>query len=216
MQRANRNRSPSVTEHVRNAETHLANGDLRAALADLDLALLATPDDPVVRWLRGRSLSMLGRDEAALVELDAAIDLEPGLVDAWLDRSAIHLDRSVWWAAESDASRALELDAASGSAYRIRGIARYKLASLVAAAEDLNRALQHQPDDPLAHYWHGLALRDAGDNRAAIAHFDAAIRLNDRYTEAYVARGKAHSNLGDMVAARSDWAIAAQMLHHSH
>ena len=43
-----------------------------------------------------------------------------------------------------------------------------------------------------------------------------AIALNDRYTEAYVARGKAHSNLGDMVAARSDWAVAAQMLHQSH
>ena len=73
-----------------------------------------------------------------------------------------------------------------------------------------------EPDDPSAHYWRGLALRDAGDNHAALAAFDAAIRLNERYTEAYVARGKAHSNLGDMAAARSDWAIAAQMLHHSH
>ena len=51
---------------------------------------------------------------------------------------------------------------------------------------------------------------------AALAAFDAAIRLNERYTEAYVARGKAHSNLGDLAAARSDWAIAAQLLHHSH
>ena len=49
MQRADRNRSPSVTEHVRNAETLLADGDPQAALADLDLAFLATPDDPIVR-----------------------------------------------------------------------------------------------------------------------------------------------------------------------
>ena len=53
-------------------------------------------------------------------------------------------------------------------------------------------------------------------NHNAVTEFDAAIRLNDRYAEAYVARGKAHSNLGNMIEARSDWAIAAQMLHHSH
>ena len=216
MQRADRNRSPSVTEHVRNAETRLADGDPHAALAYLDIAFLATPDDPVVRWLRGRSLSMLGRRDAALAEIDAAIALNPNLADAWLDRSAIHLERSDWSAAESDASRALELNSSLPCAWRTRGIARYKLGSLVAAAADLNRALDRAPDDPLAHYWRGLARRDAGNNRAAIADFNAAIKLNERYTEAYVARGKAHSNLGDMAAARSDWAIAAQMLHQSH
>lgn len=216
MQRADRNRSLSVTEHVRSAETHLANGNPRAALADLDLAFLATPDDPVVRWLRGRSLSMLGRTEAAMAELDAAIALDPSIPEAWFDRSAIHLDRSAWSAAESDASRALELDDAPPRAWRTRGIARYKLGCLVEAAADLSQSLHHEPNDPLAHYWLGLSLRDAGDNRAAVAHFDTAIRLNERYTEAYVARGKAHSNLGDMPAARSDWTIAAQMLHHSH
>ena len=216
MQRTDRNRSQSVTEHVRSAEAHLASGDPRAALADLDLAFLATPNDALVRWLRGRSLSMLGRAEAALAELDAAISLDENMAEAWLDRSAIHLDRSDWSAAESDASRALELDDALAHAWRTRGIARYQLGCLVDAAEDLSRALHYETDDPYPHYWYGLALRDAGDNRAAVAHFDAAIRLNDHYTEAYVARGKAHSNLGDMAAARSDWTIAAQMLHQSH
>ena len=216
MQRADRNRFPSASEHVRNAEKHLANDDPRAALADLDLAFLATPDEPVVRWLRGRSLSMLGRAEAALTELDAAIALAPNIAEAWLDRSVIHLDRSDWPAAETDASQALALNDALARAWRTRGIARYKLGSLVPAAADLDRALDQEPNDPVSHYWYGMARRDAGDNRAAVAYFDAAIRLNDRYTEAYVARGKAHSNLGDMAAARSDWAIAAQMLHQSH
>ncbi len=216
MQRADRKLASTVAQHVQCAEAHLADGDPRTALADLDLGFLATPDDPVVRWLRGRSLSMLGRAEAAKAELDAAIALDPNMTDAWLDRSALHLDRSDWSAAASDCSRALELNGALPRAWRTRGIARYKLGCLAEAAEDLNRALQHQPDDPLAHYWRGLALRDTGNDRAAVAHFDAAIALNDNYTEAYVARGKAHANLRDMVSARSDWAIAAQMLHHSH
>ena len=180
MQRADPNRFPSASEHVRNAETHLANDDPRAALADLDLAFLATPDDPVVRWLRGRSLSMLGRAEGALAELDAAITLTPNMAQAWLDRSVIHLDRSDWPAAESDASQALALDDALARAWRTRGIARYKLGYLIDAAADLNRALDQEPNNPVSHYWHGMARRAVGDNRAAITDFDAAIRLNDR------------------------------------
>ena len=216
MQRANRNLPPSTEEHVRSAETHLAGGDPRAALADLDLALLAAPDDPYLRLLRSRCLVMLGRTEAALAELDAAIGLDVTIADAWLERAIIHLDRSDWSTAERDSARALALDDTLARAWRTRGIARYRLGSLAEAARDLHRSLTHEPDDPSARYWRGLALRDAGDNHTAIAEFNAAIRLNDRYTEAYVARGKAHANLGDLTAARSDWAIAAQMLHHSH
>ena len=216
MQCAEQNRSSSVAEHVRSAEAHLAGGEPRDALADLDLAFLVKPDDPVVRLLRGRALAMLGRSGAALSELDAAIALDSSMAEARVERAAIYLDRSDWVSAESDCSRALELGDAQPLALRIRGIARYRLRCLVTAAEDLGRYLDYEPADPHAHYWRGLALRDAGDNDAAVAEFDTAIRINDHYTEAYVARGKAHSNLGDMVAARSDWAIAAQMLHHSH
>lgn len=216
MQRAEQNRSPSVEQHLRNAETYLADGDHRSALADLDLAFLTAPDDPAVRLLRGRTLSMLGRDGAALAELDAAIALDSAMADAWVERATIYLGRSDWLTAESDCSRALELDAGLVRASHLRGIARYRQGSLADAAEDLRRALDREPNDPSAHYWRGLALRDSGDNHAAVAAFDDAIRLNERYAEAYVARGKTHSNLGDMTAARSDWAIAAQMLHHSH
>ncbi len=216
MQRAEQNHSSSVEQHLRSAEAYLVDGDHRSALTDLDLAFLAAPDDSTVRLLRGRTLSMLGRDGAALAELDAAIALDSAMADAWVERAAIYLGHSDWSTAESNCSRALELDASLARASRIRGISRYRLGSLADAAEDLRRALDREPNDPSARYWRGLALRDAGDNWAAVAEFDAAIRLNYHYTEAYVARGKAHANLGDMAAARSDWAIAAQMLHHSH
>ncbi len=216
MQRADRNLVRSVAQHVQSAEAHLVDGDPHTALADLDLAFLIGQDDPVVRLLRGRTLSMLGRGDAALAELNAALALDPTMADAWLERGTLHLDSSNWSPAESDCSRALELDGTLARAWRSRGIARYKLGSMAEAAEDLNRSLTGDPEDSSAHYWQGMALRDAGHNRNAVAAFDAAIRINDRYVEAYVARGKAHSNLGDMAAARSDWAIAARMLHHSH
>ena len=84
------------------------------------------------------------------------------------------------------------------------------------AVGDLSQALALWPGDAECHYRRGLALRDAGHNRRAVSDFTAAIGLHDRFTEAYVARGKAHSNLGDIASARSDWAVAAQMLHQSH
>ena len=216
MQRANQHISPPVDQYVHSAKTHLRDGNPGAALADIDLAFLAAPENPAVRLLRGRALSTLGRTEAALVELNGATALDPNLAEAWLERSAIHLGRSDWRAAEADATRALELDPELPGGWSTRGIARYRLGLPREAAEDLNECLIRERDDPSVHYWRGLVLRDMGDNHAAVTEFDAAIRLNDRYAEAYVARGKAYSNLDNMVAARSDWAIAAQMLHHSH
>ena len=216
MQRTDRNPIPAVAEHVRSAKAHVADGNHQAALADLDLAFLIAPGDPVIHFLRGQSLSMLGRTEAALDQFDAAIERDPSIADACLERAAIHLDLSDYSRADSDCSRALELDGTLARAWSIRGTARYKLGRFDAAAADLTQALDRQPDDPSAHYWRGLARRDSGQNVLAIADFNTAIALNDRYTEAYVARGKAHSNLGDLAAARSDWAVAAQMLHQSH
>ena len=81
MQRAGQIPSPSVEQHLRSAERRLADGDHRGALADLDLAFLVAPDDPAVRLLRGRTLSVLGRTDAALADLGAAIALYPGLAD---------------------------------------------------------------------------------------------------------------------------------------
>lgn len=216
MQQTSRIQGGSVSDHIRSAESHLAGGQPGHALSDLDLAFLAAPDDPTVRLLRGRALSLLGRAEAALGELDAAIQLDAKPSAAWLERAAVHLELSNWAAAEADCSRALDIDPGITRARRIRGISRYKLGSLAQAAADLSIAIDSEPVDPPTRYWRGLVLRDAGDNPAAIADFDAAITLNDRYTEAYVARGKAHANLGNMVEARSDWAVAAQMLHQSH
>jgi hypothetical protein len=46
--------------------------------------------------------------------------------------------------------------------------------------------------------------------------FTTAIEMNGRLIGAYVSRGKAFSDIGDMPAARSDWAMAGQLLHQSH
>ena len=121
-----------------------------------------------------------------------------------------------WSGAEHDATRALALGCDTFVVWKIRGQARYKLTRLKEARSDLDEAISREPSDPATFYWRGLARRDSGDDRSAVADFDAAIMLNERYAEAYVARGKARANLGEMAEARSDWAIAAQMLHQSH
>ena len=84
------------------------------------------------------------------------------------------------------------------------------------AIQDLQQAATLAPDDTETHYWLGMALRDAGYNEPAVAAFTNVISMNDRHTAAYVSRGKTYAALGNMPAARSDWTLAGQMLHHSH
>ena len=127
-----------------------------------------------------------------------------------------NLDIIVQDAPGPEAEGALDLDDGLTDAWRIRGRARYRMGQFEAAAGDFDRAVVLAPRQPEPLYWRGLATRDAGRNGDAIADFTAVIALNDRYTEAYVARGKAYAALGNLTAARSDWAVAAQMLHQSH
>ena len=209
---------PSLPDLLRRADAELAGGKPDAARAILDLAYLIAPDDAGIRYRRGRALAMLGRYQAAIAELDAAIAGGGGCADAWLQRGAAQLALAEWTAADADCSQALRLDDGLADAWGIRGRARYRLGRLAEAAADLDRAIALASAGRRSenYYWRGLARRDAGCNREAIGDFTAAITGNDRYTEAYVARGKAYAALGEMGAARSDWAVAAQMLHQSH
>ena len=213
--------SVAVVAHLQRADDHLGRGYPEAALTELDLAYLIDPDDAGVRYKRGQALAMLGRFAAAVAELDAAVALyaisnDAGNADAWLQRGLAHLALENWAYAAADCSQALQLDASPPEAWQARAQAYYRMGELNAAIADFTAALSRRPADAASLYGRGLVLRDAGRNADAIPDFTAAIALNDRYTVAYVARGKAYAALGQMTAARSDWDMAAQMLHQSH
>jgi tetratricopeptide (TPR) repeat protein len=207
---------PGSGHYLARARECLADGKLEVALATLDLASLAEPGNAAVRVLRGRVLLRLQRYASAVTELDAAVVIDAANPEEWLTRGLANIGLGEWEAAAADCSRCIELGGDSAELRLTLGRARYKLGLFAAAEADLSVAVAQSPVDPAGYYWLGLARRDGGKPEQSVSAFTVAIELDPRHTEAYVSRGKAYAAMGDLAAARIDWAVAGQLLHQSH
>jgi tetratricopeptide (TPR) repeat protein len=72
------------------------------------------------------------------------------------------------------------------------------------AIEELSEALRQQPDLALAYNARGYAYSLLRDFPHAIADYDAAIRINPKYVNAYQNRRAARSSSGDKAGAAAD------------
>jgi tetratricopeptide (TPR) repeat protein len=78
--------------------------------------------------------------------------------------------------------------------------------------ENLNQALNINPNLVLAYLNRGAALDDSGDVKGAIEDYNQALRLNSNLTEAYVNRGLALAKSGDRKGAITDLKKASQLI----
>ena len=71
--------------------------------------------------------------------------------------------------------------------------------------------LAKDPSVTIAHQNLGVALDDRGDPAGALFHFDAAIRLNPRFAEAWWARANVRAAHGNLPGALDDYAEAVRL-----
>jgi WD40 repeat protein/tetratricopeptide (TPR) repeat protein len=102
--------------------------------------LLAAEDGWRTRLRRGQALAALGRTDAALADLSAAVARAPDVEEVWEARGRLHLGAGRWAAAVADLTRALDLDPTQAPARAARGDAHAAAGDWKAAADDLLRA----------------------------------------------------------------------------
>lgn len=66
----------------------------------------------------------------------------------------------------------------------------------------LQEMLARQPDDPFLIYGLGMEHRKAGDQQAAIEHFDRVLQVDRGYCYAYYQKGLALEETGDINGAK--------------
>jgi len=86
-------------------------------------------------------------------------------------------------------NEAIELFVEEGAYFSWRGYAKYmsmadKVVAKKEAQRDLDTGLKMSPNVDQGHYTLGLIARDAGDKRAAKAHFEKCLQLNPRHIDA--------------------------------
>ncbi len=74
-----------------------------------------------------------------------------------------------------------------------------------AELEDLNRAIERDPEDTEAYFNRGVILYSLGNLEAALADLTRAIELNPQNAGAYFSRGGIHDELGNTEEAIADY-----------
>ena len=147
----------------------------------------------------------LGQNEEAIADLTKAIELDAHSADAFVNRARMYGLTQRWEQAIADATKALELNPKSALAHNIRGLSYGNSGQRDRALADWQRALELDPNCLEAHVNLGsVYMRDMGDAKKALTHFDEVLRINPRMIGAYVKRADAHTRLGQYREAVAD------------
>lgn len=147
----------------------LEAGDYEGAIALFDSAIkLGLGDIAEMHVCRGEALAALGRGDEALTSINAALEIEPYLAAAYLERGNIRGRRRELEAAINDYTMAIHIEPEFDEAYFSRALAYEERKRYADAEADLTRALRLNPDL--------LAAYEArGRTRAAQFKLDGAI-----------------------------------------
>jgi tetratricopeptide (TPR) repeat protein len=92
----------------------------------------------------------MGDWDGAIADATKAIELEPGLANAWDNRSNARNRKHDWDEAITDSTKAIELDPGLSTAWGNRGSAREQKGDLDGAVADFRRFLELEPRGELA------------------------------------------------------------------
>jgi tetratricopeptide (TPR) repeat protein len=160
---------------------------------------------------RGELALEIDRDQDALRDFQAAIELD---ADCWLalhNRGVTLAQQNKLDAALDDFSRVVELNPGLAIAYRNRGELFAALDRMDEAVRDYDRAIQHQADDASLYFARGYAYHRLGNYDRALADLNQSIQLAPDQPDAYTQRGNIHAERGDFAAAVSDLEKALQL-----
>jgi tetratricopeptide (TPR) repeat protein len=166
--------------YVARAAAYSDAGDRAAAIADLDVAILASPDDAAAYAMRG---ALYLKDEAfrdGLVDLDRALDLAPGDEEALRTRAFAWDELGNLPAAIADYTALVALSGDDSYRY-FRGFAFLKRGETAQAWGYRGRGFVHEQagemEAAVADYTQALA-RDPSDDRAFAGRCRAAAALS--------------------------------------
>ena len=142
--------------------------------------------------------------EYSITANDRAIELNPGLAPAYVNRGASKHALGRHEDAIVDYDEAIRQDAGFANAYSNRGVCLGAIGKHREAIADHDKAIEMQPNVPSFYCNRGTAKGDLGEHGAAIEDFDHAIRLKPDHAEYYSGRGVAKVGAGMHSEAMAD------------
>ncbi|MCZ4604424.1 tetratricopeptide repeat protein [Streptomyces sp. Lzd4kr] len=180
-------------------------GEYSAAIEDLDRADALVPDTVQTLRRRGDYYRIAGRHQESMRDLQRAVELFPLDPMVWASRGATHHRLGDAAAALADLDHSLQLkpDGVRALIHRAR-VRTFQPQHREQALEDLEMAVELEPDAAWVRCERGSTLRIMGHNDSALTEFGRAIELDRGYARAYAGRGATLGNMGRYPEALSD------------
>ena len=182
---------------------HYRMNDFDGAMAAIDTLRAKAPNNTVALHLRSSLLREKGDTLGAIAALDTVLMIDKYDHAAYMDRSIINIGLRKYEEVESDLTQAIHLYPMSGH-YINRSIAREELGNLRGAMEDLDMAVQLDPDNALAHMNRGLLREKVGDYNRAIEDYSFVLECVPDHIRARYARAMLLKQTGDWQGAVAD------------
>lgn len=192
-----------VPDHLQDASAHYRLGllltlsDPQTAASELIAASQLDPElDPAAQTLR-TALNLASLSEAPS---DQFVIIGRGL-------GLVH----EWELAQSAFEQAIQADEKNAEAWAWLGEAHQQTGGSEALTH-LDRALSLNPNSAVVRGLRGLYFQRVGNNREALAEFQAAAAIQSDDPNLYIAIGESYSKLGDMIRALEAYQYAASLV----
>lgn len=177
------------------------------------------PADPVepgrVNVARAESLASAGDQNAALLELERAIAVNPKLTVAYLKAGDIYGERGDWNTAESRYGEAASVEPQNFDAQYKHGLSLQMLSRFAESVRAYLRALAIRPNDFEANLNLATAYLQLEEPRQAQVYAVRAVRLNSRSGAARANLGAVYAALGEHEAAVNEYQQASGLMELS-
>jgi tetratricopeptide (TPR) repeat protein len=141
---------------------------------------------------------MRGDLDAAMVDLDAALRVDPRNVMALGNRGIIHSKRGEFALAREDMNLAISIDPKPWQPWSERcWIGAVIADDLPKALADCDHAIELQPRDPNTYNSRGLVNFRMGRHKEAVADYDRSIEGDPSVASSWMMRGLARKALGE-------------------
>lgn len=161
--------------------------------------------------LRGSAYFLNGENTLAIRDLNEAVSMNAGNIDALTNRGNFYLLRDLPNKAILDFSKIIELKPNSRKIIFSRGLAHLKQGEINQAIIDLERALELGYRYPHTYFNRGVAYLHKGLFSNSLYDFHRAIERNPHQPEYYNFRAYAYEKLGNRKRAIIDFAEARRL-----
>lgn len=149
-----------------------------------------------VRANLGVGFFELGQYNDAIAEYSRAIEAEPSMIGAYLNRARAYERVSRLREAAADYAKALELDPQAADAHLGRGAMLLAHGDPGRSVDDFSRAIQMQPSWVAPYFNRGMAYLQLGYWNEAAEDFSSVIGRSPQDAAAYLNRGRARAGAG--------------------